>query len=156
MDLILTLIKYYSFSAMNSEEGSEELSRKNMERLESQFFVKKMNENFQHLLNIAKNSPKMTLFSYKLLEVLCHCMTLSSKKMFQRIKEAALYPTLIELLFKHEHCNILHKLIERAFLHIFVTDKKIYELYKYYLFCEISIIDLTVNKILSIDPEKGL
>ncbi len=33
MNLTLSYLKYYSLSAFNSEEGNEELSRKNMERL---------------------------------------------------------------------------------------------------------------------------
>ena len=97
----------------------------------------------------------MTLYYYKLLEVLCHGITLSSHRVLDKIKEAQLYSILIELLFKHENCNILHKLIERAFLHIFVTEKKIYDHYKKYLFCEISIIDLTVTKILALYPDDG-
>lgn len=37
-----------------------------------------------------------------------------------------------------------------------MTDKKIYENYKKYLFCEISVIDLTVSKILSLYPDGEL
>jgi hypothetical protein len=34
MLMALMILKYYSFSAFNSEEGSEELAKRNMERLE--------------------------------------------------------------------------------------------------------------------------
>ena len=82
----------------------------------------------------------MTLYHYKLLEVLSHCVALSSIGIFNTIKEAHFYQTLIDLMFKHENCSILHKLIERSFLHIFEANKKIYEIYKRHLFCEVSII----------------
>lgn len=95
MDIILTLIKYYTFSALNSDEGSEELARKNMMRLESQYFLIKFCETFQLLLGLIRNTPKITLYYYKLLEVLCHGITLSSLRILDKIKETQLYPTLI-------------------------------------------------------------
>lgn len=33
MHLALSFLKYYSLSAFNSEEGTEEIAKKNMERL---------------------------------------------------------------------------------------------------------------------------
>lgn len=38
-------------------------------------------------------------------------------------------------------------------MHIFTTEKNIYERYKEYLFCEISIIDLTAKRVLEAFPE---
>jgi hypothetical protein len=39
-------------------------------------------------------------------------------------------------------------LIEKSFLHVFISERKIYEQYKKHLFCEIDIIDLTANRVL--------
>ena len=86
MQLCLCLMKYYSFSSFNSEDGSEELRRKNMERLEAQPLIQYLITNFASLLSVITNAPRMTLYHYKLLEVLCHCITLSSHKIFITIK----------------------------------------------------------------------
>lgn len=51
----------------------------------------------------------------------------------------------MKLLFTHEKNNILHMLIEKSFLHLFISDRKIYGLYKKHLFCELDIIDCTAG-----------
>jgi hypothetical protein len=48
-------------------------------------------------------------------------------------------------MFIHEKNNILHVLVEKSFLHIFISDRKIYSNYKKHLFCEIDIIDSTAG-----------
>lgn len=48
-------------------------------------------------------------------------------------------------MFIHEKQNILHVLIEKSFLHIFISERKIYQQYKKHLFCEIDIIDATAG-----------
>jgi hypothetical protein len=40
-------------------------------------------------------------------------------------------------------------LIEKSFLHVFISERKVYEQYKRHLFCEIDIIELTANRVLS-------
>ena len=75
-------------------------------------------------------------------------MALSSLAIFNTLKESHFYQTLIDLFFKHENCSILHKLIERSFLHIFEASKKIYDVYKRHLFCEVSIIELTGKRVI--------
>lgn len=39
-------------------------------------------------------------------------------------------------------------LIEKSFYHVFISERKIYEDYKRHLFCEVDIIDITVNRML--------
>ena len=48
-------------------------------------------------------------------------------------------------MFKHEQNNILHMLIEKSFLHVFISDRKIYLEYKKHLFCEIDVIEITAG-----------
>ena len=79
--------------------------------------------------------PRMDIYHFKLLEVLCHCISIASARIFRRIYEVKFFGSLISLLFKHENCNILHMLVERSFYHIFISERKIYEDYKHHLFC---------------------
>jgi len=122
--------------------------KKNMERLELQPFIRIMESSFKNFLDQVRKEKTISLYSFNVLEVLCHCITLSSNKILIKVKESDLFPTLIELMFRNEQNNILHKLIERTLSHIFITDKNIYEKYKEYLFIEISIIDLTAKRLL--------
>jgi hypothetical protein len=71
-------------------------------------------------------SPKIDLYHYKLLEVLCHCISISSIRILKQICEMKFFGNLISLLFKHENCNILHMLIEKSFYHVFISERKIY------------------------------
>lgn len=64
---------------------------------------------------------KLGLLHYKVLELLCHSVSLSSMMVLQAIKRAKYLEMLLELLFKHENCNIAHTLIERTYLHLFVN-----------------------------------
>lgn len=101
------------------------------------------------------NSSKMDLYHYRLLEVLCHCISISSMRIFRRICEVKFFGVLIELLFKHEQVNILHMLVEKSFYHVFISERKIYEEYKKHLFCDLDIIELTASRILRLFPEQG-
>ncbi len=85
--------------------------------------------------------------------MLCHCISISSEEIFQIIKETRFFANLITLLFKHEHNNILHMLIEKSFLHVFISERKIYERYKRHLFCEIDIIELTAGRVMAVYDE---
>lgn len=69
-------------------------------------------------------------------------------RIFRKICEVRFFGCLINLLFKHESNNILHMLIEKSFYHVFISERKIYEEYKKHLFCELDIIDITVNRML--------
>ena len=90
-------------------------------------------------------APTITLYYYRLLQVLCHCISISSLKIFQCIRKTKFFTCLVKLLFTHEKNNILHMLIEKSFLHLFISDRKIYNQYKKHLFCEIDIIDCTAG-----------
>lgn len=57
-----------------------------------------MISNFKSLLSKVKKE-KLNLYSYKILEVLCHTITLSSIKILEIIKEVELFPILIEMVF---------------------------------------------------------
>ena len=152
MMVALMILKYYTYSSFNSDDGSDDLARRNMERLEAQPFVVILCENYGKLFSKVKNSNKITLYQYKLTEVLCHCMTLSSQQMMTVIKESELFPVMIDIMFRDGNCNIFHNLLERAIRHIIVTDKKIFDKYRRYLFCEISIMDLTIRRLSEMFP----
>jgi hypothetical protein len=79
-------------------------------------------------------------------------ISISSQKVLSSVKETKFFECLIALLFRFPECNILHMLIEKSFLHIFISDRAIYEQYKKYLFCEMDIIEITANKFLSMFP----
>jgi hypothetical protein len=90
---------------------------------------------FPIALDKIMKAPLITLYEYKLLEVLCHCISISSEELFKTIKDTKFFSCLITLLFKHEENNILHMLIEKSFLHVFISERKIYDQYKKHLFC---------------------
>ena len=106
-----------------------------MERLETQPFIVLLCEKFSPLFQKVQKAPQLTLYHFKLIELLCHCMTLSSYRMLNVIKQSELFPEMINLMFKNPNCNIYHTLVERAIKHIIETDKKIFNLYRRYLFC---------------------
>lgn len=108
---------------------------------------------FSIALSKIMKAEKFTLYEYKLLEMLCHCISISSENLLQAIKETQFFANLITLLFKHPNSNILHMLIEKSFLHVFISERKIYEKYKKHLFCEIDIIDLTAGRVLRENEE---
>lgn len=47
----------------------------------------------------------------------------------------------------------MHKLIEGLFEELFATDNRMYDKYKEYLFCNVSIIDLTAIRLYKLFPE---
>lgn len=53
----------------------------------------------------------ITLYEYKLLEILCHCISISSEELFKAIRDTKFFACLINLMFKHEQNNILHMLV---------------------------------------------
>jgi hypothetical protein len=108
---------------------------------------------FQGAMEKIMNASSVTLYHYKLLEVLCHCISISSMKIFKKMCDIKFFSCLIHLLFSHEHNNILHMLIEKSFYHIFISERKIYEDYKKHLFCDLDIIDITVSRVLKMFPE---
>lgn len=117
--------------------------------------IKEMLNLFGSGLERITSSAKMDLYHYRLLEVLCHCISIASTRIFKRICEVRFFGALIDLIFKHENCNILHMLVEKSFYHVFISERKIYEEYKKHLFCELDIIDLTANRILRLFPEQN-
>lgn len=44
-------------------------------------------------------------------------------------------------------------LIEKSFLHVFISDRTIYDDYKRFLFCEMNIIDVTATRFLDMFPD---
>ena len=148
LNVLLSIVNYYSFSSFNSEEkGNTELNKKNMDRLDREPLVLALTSKFSLLLNMLINATKLNQHLFKILEVLCHSISLSSNLLMATIKKNKFFESLLDMLFKHEECNIAHTLIERAFLHIFVSEKMYYEEHKLYLFCEMNIIKRTVSGI---------
>lgn len=138
MSFFLNVLRYYSGSSFNMEETQNpDLARRTLERLEALPIVNVLTGNFKKAIDkiMQQSKTQMSLYSFRLLEVFCHSTSLVSFRIFEKVKECRFYEKLIELLFKNENCSILHMLIERAFLHVFVTEKHIYDLYKKYLFC---------------------
>lgn len=76
---------------------------------------------FGSALDRINSVSKMDLYHYKLLEMLCHCISISSTRILRKICECRFFGVLINLLFKHENNNILHMLIEKSFYHIFIS-----------------------------------
>ncbi len=54
-------------------------------------------------------------------------ISISSHKILDIVKQTKFFECLIALLFKFHECNILHMLIEKSFLHIFISDRIIYD-----------------------------
>ena len=67
------------------------------------------------------SAPRMDLYHFRMLEVLCHCISIASNSILRRICEVRFFGNLIDLLFRHEQCNILHMLIEKSFYHVFIS-----------------------------------
>lgn len=144
-NFFISLINYYSFSSFNVDDVSTEAGKKNLERLESQPMILELNSYFPHALDRIMRSGNMDLYLYRLLEILCHCISISSGKILESIKKSKFFGCLIELMFRHENNNILHMLIEKSFLHIFISDRRIYQEYKKHLFCELDVIEMTAG-----------
>lgn len=66
MMVTLMILKYYTYSSFNSDDGPEDQVKKTMERLEAQPFLKIICENYNKLFSKVKNSNKLTLYQYKL------------------------------------------------------------------------------------------
>ena len=144
-NFFISLINYYSFSSFNVDDTSTEAGKKSLERLETQPMIMELTSYFPLALEKIMRAPSMNLYLYRLLEILCHCISISSLKIFDCIKKANFFGCLINLMFKHENNNILHMLIEKSFLHVFISDRKIYLDYKKHLFCEIDVIEITAG-----------
>lgn len=153
----ISLINYYSFSSFNSNDPntSAETARKNAERLEGEPMINELVDMLAPSVNRILTVAKMDLYHYKLLEMLCHCISIASTRILNRICEVQFFGCLIELLFKHENNNILHMLVEKSFYHIFISERKIYEDYKHHLFCDLDIIEATAARVLKAFPENN-
>lgn len=142
--MFISLINYYSFSSFNGDDAEVQKN----EKLDREPMIEGMIQLFGRGLDKVMAAPKMDIYHYRLLEVLCHCISISSTGVLTRICEVRFFGNLIELMFKHEECNILHMLIEKSFYHVFISERKIYEEYKRHLFCDIDIIECTANRML--------
>jgi hypothetical protein len=79
-NFFISLINYYSFSSFNVDELSSEAAKKNLERLESQPMIVELTSYFSTAVEKIMEAPTITLNYYRLLEVLCHCISISSIK----------------------------------------------------------------------------
>ena len=103
MNFFIALINYYSFSSLNSEEKHNmDLYYKNQERLESQPMIVGINNYFPSAMDKILSSDRMTLHNYRILEVLCHMISISSKKILNTIRQVKFFQSLIILLFRFE------------------------------------------------------
>ena len=82
---------------------------------------------FPTAINRILNVPRIDLYHYRLLEVLCHCISIASMRIFKAICDCGFFAGLVELLFKHAQNSVLHMLIEKSFYHVFISERKIYE-----------------------------
>lgn len=112
-NFFISLINYYSFSSFNAEDAnaSAETTRRNAEKLEKEPMILEMMDLFGSGMEKVMACPRMDIYHFKLLEVLCHCISIASARIFRRICEVKFFASLISLLFKHENCNILHMLV---------------------------------------------
>jgi hypothetical protein len=79
-NFFISLINYYSFSSFNVDDLSTEDSKRNLERLESQPMIVELTGYFANALERIMRASTMTLYLYRLFEVLCHCISISSMK----------------------------------------------------------------------------
>lgn len=126
-NFFISLINYYSFSQFNVDDLNNEDGKKNLERLEAQPMIAELVSYFPSALDRIMRSSTMNLYLYRLLEVLCHCISISSLKIFECTRKTQFFNNLVKLMFTHEKHNILHVLIEKSFLHVFISDRKIYQ-----------------------------
>lgn len=87
MSLLISIINYYSFSSMNSEDkDNEENTLKNIERIDAQPVVQVLARQFERLTDVLDHATKINLLQYKTLELLCHSVSLSSNSILAAIK----------------------------------------------------------------------
>ena len=77
-----------------------DLYMKNLERLESQPMIIGINNYFIPAMEKIMASDRMTLHNYRILEVLCHMISISSKKILNTIRQIKFFQSLITLLFR--------------------------------------------------------
>lgn len=65
------------------------------------------------------------------------------------IKKSHFLENLVALLFKYPCLSIVHKIVEKAFTAIFMSEKRVCEEYRKYLFCSAGVIELTAGECLS-------
>lgn len=146
--LLVALVNYYAFCSLNTEDRQNaELTQKNRERLESQPLVVSLVAKFEPLSKRFLALSSFTVEDFKVLELLCHCVTLSSPNVFRAVQKVNFFSVLLDLMAKFEQANILHGLIEKLFAIIFKTDRSIGEAYKVHLFCELDIILRSIQMI---------
>jgi hypothetical protein len=66
---------------------------------------------FSNALERIMRASVMTLYLYRLFEVLCHCISISSIKVFECTRKTQFFTNIIKLMFTHEKNNILHVLV---------------------------------------------
>ena len=87
LNVLLSVINYYSFSSFNTEDKtSPEVNKKNMERFDKEPLVQALCLRFGQLLTPLTSSPKFGSYNLKTLEILCHSISLSSPSLLSTIK----------------------------------------------------------------------
>jgi hypothetical protein len=89
----ISLINYYSFSSFNGDEHAE-AARRN-DKIEKEPMIQAMIQLFGKGMDRIMATPKMDLYHYRLLEVLCHCISIASNGVFSRICEVRFFANLI-------------------------------------------------------------
>lgn len=138
------------------DDITTEAGKKNLEKLETQPLISHLTQYFPTALDRVMRSSAINLYLYQLLEVLCHCISISSYQILENVRKTNFFGCLIKLLLVHEQNNILHKLIEKSFLHVFISDRMIYAEYKKHLLCELDIIDCTAGHIARLFPDEDM
>ena len=99
--VVVWLVRYYSLSSFNTEENNPELSRRNMERLESQPFINKVIELLPQVNTILAKTPSLKIYHHKLIEIFTMSLSLASPRLVEAVKQVKFIELLIELVFKH-------------------------------------------------------
>ena len=114
---------------------------------------------YEHLAQKFNSIERVTLIDFRILQLLCHSISISSVQIFKVVKKSGFLATLINLLFRLPNANIVHNLIEKVIVHIFKSEKSIYEYYKEHLFHELDIIKMTtvgvINEEFKVLQKKG-
>lgn len=100
-NFFINLINYYSFSSFNVDDFSNDDGKKSLERLESQPMIVELTNYFPNALERIMRSSVLNLYLYRLLEVLCHCISISSLKIFECTRKTQFFNNLVKLMFQH-------------------------------------------------------
>jgi hypothetical protein len=100
-NFFISLINYYSFSSFNVDDLSNEEGKRNLERLESQPMIIELTGYFAKAFDRIMRASTVTLYLYRLFEVLCHCISISSMKVFECTRKTQFFANIIKLMLSN-------------------------------------------------------